>query len=263
VYPLKIAIQLSSLRQPFKQALLTASRLGARGVEINARDQVRPRQLSQSGLRQLRKMLDDLNLQVAAVQFPTRRGYDDAEDLDRRIAATAEAMQLAQSLGAEVVANHIGVVSAGEASPRRQTLVEALTLLGRHGERYGARLAATTGGQSGADLAAVLALAPEGAVGADLHPANLVRGGYSVDEAVAALRDCLLHVRAVDAVRDLAKGQGVEVSLGRGVVDIPQLVAQLDECGYTGWVTIERTGADKAVEEIGNAVEYLQNLSAE
>ena len=104
---IKIGIQLSSLRQPFKKALHTAARLGARGVEIDARSEIRPDQLSQTGLRQIRKMLEDLDLRVCAVGFRTRRGYHVAEDLDARVAATKRAMKLAYDLGAELVTNQV------------------------------------------------------------------------------------------------------------------------------------------------------------
>ena len=54
--------------------------------------------MSETGLRQLRKMLDDLNLKVAALRFQTRRGYDSLDDLDRRIDATKDTMKLAYRL---------------------------------------------------------------------------------------------------------------------------------------------------------------------
>ena len=46
---LKIGIQTRSLRQPFKQAIRTAARLGADGVEIDARNELRPGELSGTG----------------------------------------------------------------------------------------------------------------------------------------------------------------------------------------------------------------------
>ena len=92
---LRIGIVTASLRQPLRTALQTAARLGAAAVEIDARGELRPDELSETGRRQLRKLLDDLGLKVAAVAFPTRRGYDVADDLDRRVAATKQAMQMA------------------------------------------------------------------------------------------------------------------------------------------------------------------------
>ena len=51
---LKIAVQLASFRQPFRQALHTAARLGVAGVEIDARNQLPPEVLSRTGVRQIR-----------------------------------------------------------------------------------------------------------------------------------------------------------------------------------------------------------------
>ena len=75
--PLKIAVDLACLRLPFKQALLAAKRLGVASVEIDARGEINPQELSQSGRRQLRKLLDDLDLRVAAVGFSC---VEDVED---------------------------------------------------------------------------------------------------------------------------------------------------------------------------------------
>ena len=52
----KVGIQLASLRQPFKKALHTAARLGADAVEIDARTELRPSELSQTGARSLQQM---------------------------------------------------------------------------------------------------------------------------------------------------------------------------------------------------------------
>ncbi|MEC8473389.1 MAG: TIM barrel protein, partial [Planctomycetota bacterium] len=107
---LNLAVRLSALHLPFRRALESAARLGATSVEIDARTEIQPSQMSDTGLRQLRKMLDDLNLKVAALRFQTRRGYDSLDDLDRRIDATKDTMKLAYRLGSPVVVNSIGQV---------------------------------------------------------------------------------------------------------------------------------------------------------
>lgn len=266
---LKIGIAISSLRQPFSKALSTAARLGATAVEIDARNDVRPGELSQTGLRQLRKMLDDQRLRVSAIAYSTRRGYNVADQLEARLAGTKEAMKLAYALGASVVVNHVGRVppappdsAAGEAAINTDwnLLVEALTDLGRFGQHCGARLAAQTGTESGADLARLIAALPAGAIGVDLDPGNLLINDFSPREAVEALGSQILHVHATDGVRDLARGRGLEVPLGRGLADYPSLLGQLEECGYRGYFTIVRRAPDDPITEIGAAVQYLQNL---
>src|SRR6185436_5644226 len=97
---IKLAVELASLRLPLKKGLLTARELGAEAVEIDLRNELTPDDLSRTGVRQLRKMLDDLNLRISAVAFRTRRGYAALEDLEARIDATKRAMQTAYELGA-------------------------------------------------------------------------------------------------------------------------------------------------------------------
>src|SRR5688500_18719928 len=140
----KIGIQTRSLRQPLKNALHTAARLGAEGVEIDARSELPPGEMSRTGMRELLKLLSDLNLRVSAVAFPTRRGYDVPDDLERRVFATQAALRFAVELGTDVVINRIGHIPDGADDPRFVRLVEALTALGIYGERVGARLAAQT-----------------------------------------------------------------------------------------------------------------------
>jgi sugar phosphate isomerase/epimerase len=256
---LKIGIQTKSLRQPLKQALRTAARLGADGVEIDARNELRPGELSGTGLRELHKLLEDLNLRVSAVAFPTRRGYGDPDDLERRVQATQNALRFARDLRADVVINRVGQVPTESNDPRFVRLVEALTAIGMHGERVGARLAAQTGPDPPQDLARLIAAPPEQTVGVDLHPTNLILGGQSPRDAVEVLGPYVLHVHACDAVRD-STGRSREVELGRGTADLPELLGLLTEFDYRGWVTIERRESADPVSEVENAVAFLRSL---
>ena len=257
---LKIGIQLASLRQPLKQALHTAARLGAQGVEVDARGELKPGALGQTGLRQIRKLLDDLNLRVCAVRFQTRRGYDIAEDLERRVTATKDAMRLAHDLGAPFVVNSVGFAGARPEAPGWRWMLEALSDLGRASHQIGALLLAETGSESGADLAKLVAELPEGSIGVDLNPGNLIVNGFRPDEAVAALGAHIFHVHAHDGVRDTARGRGLEVQLGRGSADFPALLGALEERGYRGFFTIERTQSEDPLNEISQAISYLRRL---
>jgi sugar phosphate isomerase/epimerase len=69
----------------------------------------------------------------------------------------------------------------------------------------------------------------------------------------------ILHVHACDAVRDAA-GRANEVELGRGSAELPDLLGQLTEFDYRGWVTIERRESADPISEIENAVAYLRAL---
>lgn len=255
----KVGIQTRSLRQPLKQAIQTAARLGASGVEIDARNELRPQELSSTGLREFHKRLEDLNLRVSAIAFPTRRGYDDAEDLDRRVQATQAALRFARDLRCDVVINRAGRIPTDKGDVQFTRLVEALTAIGSYGERVGARLAIQPGTESPAALADLLGLLPAHSVGVDLYPTALVVEGYSTLDAVETLGPHVLHVHACDAVRD-SLGRTNEVELGRGMADLPAVLGQLTEFDYRGWVTIERRESPDPIREIENAVTYLNSL---
>ncbi len=260
VQHIQIGLELASFRQPFQQALHTAARLGAQAVEIDARNEIFSADLSQTAQRQLRKTLEDLNLRVCAVSFRTRRGYDVTDDLDRRVAATKKALQLAYQLGAPVVVNQVGTVPHEPQGPSWDLLVETLTDLGRHGERVGAFLAAETGTESGTDLKRLVEAIPAGFVAVDLNPGKLIVNGFSAREAAAQLGPHILHVHASDAVRDLARGRGLEVPLGEGSAEFPELLGVLENYAYRGCFTVPSRSGEDPVAEISQAVKYLQRL---
>lgn len=254
---LRIAVQPRGFAQPFKKALHTAAAIGADGVQFDARHEVRPAELSETGLRQLRKMLDDLNLRVGSLVFPTRRAYADPTELDRRVEATIAAMKLASQLQARVLVCNLGRIPEAD-SPAMATLMEAVTALGGHGNRLGVQLAAQARFETYEQLADLFAALPEGSLFLDLHPAKLLAEGHSPSEFVSALGQHIAHVHAADGVRDFATGRNLEVELGRGSVDFPSLLGQLEEFEYRGWVTIERHESSETIDEVANAVKYLR-----
>lgn len=260
VLHLKIGVQLASLRQPFKKALQTAARLGATAVEIDGRGELKPRDLTRTGVRHIRKMLDDLNLRVCAIGFRTRRGYNVAEDLEQRVTATKEAMQMAYDLGANVVVNQVGRIPSEPEGAEWDLLLQALSDLGQHGQRVGALLAARTGSEDPVELKNLIDALPVGAIGVDLDPGNLIINGFSAREAAEKLGAHVLHIHARDGVRDLARGRGLEVPLGRGSADFPELLGVLEEHVYRGYLTVERENAADPLVEVGQAVEYLSNV---
>ncbi len=205
-------------------------------------------------------MLADLNLGVSAVSFITRRGYDNPEELERRVVATQNTMKFAHALGANVVINRVGQVPDEDSDPSFAALVEVLSGLGAFGDRVGARLAAQTGSESGAALRRLLDAVPYETVGVDLHPSGLIHHGHDPAESVAKLGHRMLHVHACDAVRDSSRNQVINVELGRGAADIPALLGQLEEFNYRGWVTVECPNSADPVGEAANAVAFLRSL---
>ena len=258
--PVKIGVELASLRLPLRQALFQAAQWGVDAVEIDARGEITPDQLTETAARQLRKMLDDLRLRVAAVGFHTRRGYETPEDLDARVDATRAAMRMAYALRAPVVVNRVGRLPADANSPEWRLLVDVLADLGTFGHHNGALFAAETGNESGADLARLLAALPSNAIGIDLNPGNLLLAGHSPLEAIEVLGPAILHVHATDAIRDPSGRSGEPAPLGQGSADLPAILGALDEHAYRGCFTIQHRTADDPQREIPQAIRYLRRL---
>jgi sugar phosphate isomerase/epimerase len=257
---LKIGIHLPSLRVPLQRAIPLAAKLGADAIEIDARGQLKPTELSQTALRQLRKMLADYRLRVCAISYRTRRGYNLLQELDARVAGTKEAMRMAQVLGASVVINHVGHIPPESQGAQWNLLLQVLADLGRYGQHIGAFLAAQTGGVSATDLARLIAALPDGSIGVDLDPGQLVMNGFSPQESIELLGPHIMHVHATDGVHDLARRHGVEVPLGRGSVDFPAVLGALEERQYRGYFTIQRESVNDPEFEIGQAVKFLRSL---
>lgn len=257
---LKIGIGLNSLKQPFKQALHTAAQLGATGIEIDARNGIRPSELSDTGRRQLRKMLDDLNLRIVAVRFPTQRGYDVLQDLERRIDATKQAMRFAYSLGCSSVINAVGTIPEDVNHPAYDQLQVSLSDLASFGQHVGAMLACETGSEPVERLVGLLESLADQTIGIAFNPGNLVLSDFYSEDAIATCASRTLVVTARDAVRDLSRGRGIDVPLGRGSVDFPQILGRLEEHRYSGWYIVDRYNSDDPIGEIGNAIQFLRAL---
>ena len=256
---LRVGVQLTGLKLPFKQALHAASRMGAEAVEIDARFDIKASELVGTALRQVRKLLEDLNLRVASIRYPTRRGYECEEELERRIEGTKQAMKLAYDLGASVVVNHVGEIPESEDSPKLQVLRTVLSDLGTYSHRIGAFLACETGAEPLSRLGSLIDSLPDGSVGVTLNPGNLLVNGFDLDNLPVIAKHVML-VHAKDGVRDRSRGRGTEDPLGRGMAEFPEIVAILEEFHFPGYFVVEKDGARNPLEEISLAVQFLKNI---
>ena len=96
-------------------------------------------------------------------------------------------MQMAYELRAPVVVNHVGRVPAEPEGAEWHLLTDALSDLGRHGQRVGVTLAARTGSENGAELRRLLDELPPATLAVDLDPGNLAANGHSAVDAVGIL----------------------------------------------------------------------------
>jgi L-ribulose-5-phosphate 3-epimerase len=256
----RLAVPALQLSPRLRESLEAARSLGVAGVELDARGGLPPEELSRSGVRQIRKWLADCGLTVAAVAFPVRRGFGDLQDLDRRVAATREAMGLARALGASVLTTHAGEIPPDEQDPARRLMTDVLGDLGRHGDRVGVRLALEAGRNGPVALAGLLAALPEPGSACDLVTGALLVHGHDPVESVAVLGSRLAFVHLTDAVAGAFAGRGRAAALGSGQVDLAGVLAAVEERGYRGWIGLEPAGKESAAEELATAVRLVRGL---
>ncbi len=257
---LKIGIHLASLGGSFRKALSFASQLGIQGAILSARGDLRPDLVSQTGIRAIRKLLDDARLSVVAVEFVTQHGYATLENLERRVDMTKKAMDLAFAFRTPMVLNHIGQIPADESAEEWSTLVQVLSDLGVYSQRAGAWLTANAASNSPDEFARLWDALPESALLIDLDPALAVINGYPPLDYVERFGNQIAHVHARDASRDARSFRGIETTLGRGEVDFPALLGALEEVGYRGYLSLERGMTDDPAFEIERGAKYLKEL---
>lgn len=254
----RLSVPASALAIDFRKALRAARDLGVGGIELDARSGLDPGQVTQTGLRQIRKWLGDEGLVVSAIGFPTRGGYGDSERLEGRIAATKAALKLAFDLGASVVLNHIGEIPTSDKAADWRLLVDVLTDIGNWGQHVGATLCAEAGRAAPADLARLIKALPDGSLTCDIVTGALLVHGHDPAQAVEQLAGQVACLHATDAVAGAFAGRGRAVVLGTGQVDLPPVLAKLEERGYQGWIGLEPVEPRDAREELADAIDFMR-----
>jgi L-ribulose-5-phosphate 3-epimerase len=257
---LKIGIRLESLGLPLRKALSEASRLAVGGVQIDAAGDLTPNALSQTGRREFRNLLRSFSLELTALGCPLRRGLDAAEDQEQRLEHVRKVMMLAFDLGPGIVVIEAGQVPGEKDLVRGQLVHDALSNLGAHGDRIGARLALETGLEDGATLAAYLRSFDSGNLAANLDPANLLLHGFEPFQSARDLMGLIAHTHARDCRRASTSRAAQEVPLGHGDIDWMTYLETLREIDYRGWLTVERESGDNRLGEVAEGVAFLRRL---
>lgn len=260
MFPLKFALAAHAFPGPLRQAFRAAAKGGAKGVQIDVRDQFPLDDLGETARRELLHHLSELGLSLASLAFPLRRPLVEEQGLEMRLDALRRAMTLAFQLKAKTLTTRIGPVPADADSPEYKLLIDVLDDLARHGNHVGTILTIAPGRASAETLAKLAARVTAGPFGIDYDPAAFIVAG---NDPLAALRDLyrtVVHVRVRDAIRDV-DGSGVEVAVGRGEVDWPETLALFAEMDYRGWLTVDRTAGDDPAGDVVRAVEYLRQVA--
>ena len=277
MYNFPIGVMMESFRTDVRSALETAAKLGAKGVQIYARNDYEMDTITKEKTDELKSILADNGLVVSAICGDLGKGFGHEELNPQLIETSKKIMYWAKELGTDIVTTHIGVVPEDSNHPRFAIMQKACRELCEFADGMGSHFAIETGPETSAVLKGFLDTLGGKGVAVNLDPANLVMvTGDDPVKAVYNLKDYIVHTHAKDGRMLTKKSPEViygleedkmlnckafeEVPLGTGNVDFPAYLKALEDVGYKGYLTIEREVGENPAKDIETAVNFLRGI---
>ena len=278
MYHFPIGIIADSFRKPMPEALATAAKLGAKGVQVYAtRGEMSPEELTGQKRRDFLAMVKDNGLVISALCGDLGRGFGNPELNPQLIQRSKRILDLAKELETNIVTTHIGVTPADENHPRYKIMQDACGELAAYADSLDAHFAIETGPETSETLKHFLDSLHATGVAGNLDPANLVMvTGDDPAKAVHNLKDYIVHTHAKDGVKLLNRNPEIiyglvngdagadpafeEVPLGKGSVPWQAYLQALTDIGYKGFLTIEREVGDDPTSDIALAMDFLRGF---
>ena len=278
MYHFPIGIIADSFRKPMPEALATAAKLGAKGVQVYAtRGEMSPEELTGQKRRDFLAMVKDNGLVISALCGDLGRGFGNPELNPQLIQRSKRILDLAKELETNIVTTHIGVTPADENHLRYKIMQDACGELAAYADSLDAHFAIETGPETSETLKHFLDSLHSTGVAVNLDPANLVMvTGDDPAKAVHNLKDYIVHTHAKDGVKLLNRDPEIiyglvngdagadpafeEVPLGKGSVPWQAYLQALTDIGYKGFLTIEREVGDDPTSDIALAMDFLRSF---
>lgn len=281
MYKFPIGVITDSFKQPFKEAVLNASKLGALGVQTYCTSgDFAPENMTSSRIAEAMDIMSSNGLCFSAICGDLGHGFGNAQTNRQSIEKSKRIMELAKKLECNIVTTHIGVVPQDESHDRYKIMQAACFELAEFAKSMNAHFAIETGPETAKTLRKFLDSMGSDGVAVNFDPANFVMvTGDDPVRAVYTLKDYIVHTHAKDGIK-LNDGnpeyiygvlhpvpqeyEGVkffeEVPLGTGSVPFERYLAALEDIGYKGFLTIERECGDNPGKDIKIAVDFLNGL---
>ncbi|MBN1344358.1 MAG: sugar phosphate isomerase/epimerase [Phycisphaerae bacterium] len=258
----RLGVAIDDLNLAPKQGLQAAARMGYEAVEINTtKGELDPARLSQSATRHLRRLCQDLGLDVAALDgYLGPDGFADPAAVDERIDKTRRILELARKIQVPIVTTYLGPVPEDADDRRRRSTIEAAKTLAEFADRTGTFLAITTAQDSPASLRAILKEIDCPMVRVCYDPAGLLIHGHDPMAGIADLGSDVIASHLRDATAGTRSTAGREVRLGTGQLDVRDYLAALEDGQYAGPQIIRRTDAADPVADVVAAKQFLDSL---
>jgi len=258
--PLRLSIATRHLNLPLNQALRAVAEAGARAVQLDVRNELKPHELGESARSDFLHQISEQLLNISAFEFPTRRSFYDQDALDGRVSALKAALDFAFLMKVKTVVGRLGRIPEDPQSVNFQLLVQVLNDIARHSNRCGVTFAVTPTADSPETVRQLFEQVVEGPIGLNLDVGGLSMQGQNPVEMYRTHFDRVLAVQVRDGLRDI-DGQGQEVPLGRGEVQWDELLALLHEGGYRHWLTISRSAGNDKLGDSLRAMRFLHSVA--
>ena len=256
---MKIGVMPSSFRIPFKEAVIKARDMGAKGLQPSVTyGELDPANLTKEDRKAIVKYVKDNGLIFSALCADFGLNFRAFGENEAGIKRTMDMMDLAVDLGTNVITTHIGHVPEDENSPEYIGVCKTIETLGKYGDSIGVCFATETGPEKAIKLRGILEKVDTKSAKVNLDPANFVMlCGQDPVEAVHILKDYIVHTHAKDGIK-LEQGYQ-ELPLGTGGVPYIEYLAALRDEGFDGFLTIERECGDTPEKDIKIAYDFLND----
>jgi sugar phosphate isomerase/epimerase len=219
-----------SPQQDLRENLRTAADLGLGGVIIEAIGPMSPSELSRTGRREVRALLNSGALALDALALPARRTIADIDQWEDRLARMRFAMEMAYELGTRRVCVAPGAVPADDKN--RSLFVDHLKQLADVAERHGISLICEAGLDPFHQLVETISGMKHPSLSISLDPGRLLASGQDFAKAAESAHALLGLVYATDP-----EFLGLGISRSGQCVDWERFRDILEEVGYRGrWI---------------------------
>jgi sugar phosphate isomerase/epimerase len=295
---LQLGVVAPALSPDPRESVRLSRQLGFTGLAFDARtSSVDLTELSGSGRREFRHLLAGQNQQLIGLRADAGpSGFGAGADVDRAIASMESIMVTAAGLNTPLVCLDVGPLPpaprATPPEPRVTPAMAGLILLpesaaaksappgpaapppdpamvaqvaaamdelGRRADRYSVVLAFRTELASLASLKQAVLSVNCPWFGIDLDPVATLRDEWDMDEIFSQLGPMIRHVRGRDALLG-ADRRTKATAIGQGRVDWRSLLANLDQAGYRGWITIDPIDLPDRTDAAATGRTYLSRL---
>jgi sugar phosphate isomerase/epimerase len=295
---IRLGVSASALSADPRITARTAREIGFAGVQFDAVSfGIDLTTLSGSGRRELRGILSAQDRELIGLRADAGlKGLGLGADVDRVIDKLAKVMETAAGMGSPLVCVELGplppapiiektapeptALQAGlillperskePPKPKREPppppdpafvsqVNAAMAELGRHADRYSTIIAFRSDLASYASMDLVLRDASCPWFGIDLDPVSVLRDEWDLHELFSRLGPQIRHVRARDAVGG-AERRTKSAIVGQGSVEWEALLADLEQTGYQGWITIDPSDLTDRAAAARSGLKYLKSL---